>query len=295
LKGKPLKEKIGNEMTAEQNSESRKAELRKFLAVAIEAAREAGAIVRDGHHRPKQVTYKGDVDLVTETDKKSEAAIVSRLRHAFPDHAIVAEEGSGGAAAQNSPYTWYVDPLDGTTNFAHGFPCFAVSIGLLENGKPIVAAVLNPISEELFSAQLGAGAYLNDRRIKVSEVSSLSKALLATGFPTHKRTSNPNIRYYWEFTLRSHGVRRAGSAALDLCCIASGRFDGFWEFGLKSWDTAAGILLVQEAGGKISSLSGEPYRPGDKEILASNGLIHEEMQRIAEEIAAMPATQGPVR
>lgn len=266
----------------------RAGELRKFLAVAIEAAREGGAIVRAGFDQPKQVSYKGDVDLVTETDKKSEAAIVARLRREFPEHGIVAEEGGGGEGA-NARYSWYVDPLDGTTNFAHGFPMFAVSIGLLEQGKPIVGAVLNPVSGELFSAQESAGAYLNEKRIKVSEVSSISKALLATGFPTHKRTSNPNIRYYWEFTLRSHGVRRAGSAALDLCSVASGRFDGFWEFGLKSWDTAAGMLIVQEAGGKISNFAGEPYQPGDKEILASNGLIHEEMRRTAQEIASAPA------
>jgi myo-inositol-1(or 4)-monophosphatase len=263
------------------------------LDVALEAAREGGAIVRAGFDQPKKVSYKGDVDLVTETDKKSEAAIVARLRKEFPDHGIVAEEGGGGAGA-NVRYCWYVDPLDGTTNFAHGFPMFAVSIGLLEQGKPVVGVVLNPVSEELFWAAEGEGAQLSERgrdgrRIRVSEVSSISKALLATGFPTHKRTSNPNIRYYWEFTLRSHGVRRAGSAALDLCSVASGRFDGFWEFGLKSWDTAAGMLIVQEAGGKISNFAGEPYHPGDKEILASNGLIHEEMRTIAEEIASAPA------
>jgi len=272
----------------------RAAELRKFLAVAIEAAREAGAIVRAGFDQPKQVMYKGEVDLVTETDKKSEAAIVARLRKEFPDHGIVAEEGGGGAGGERARYVWYVDPLDGTTNFAHGFPMFAVSIGLLEEGRPIVAAVLNPVSEELFSAQEGAGAYLNEKQIKVSQVQTLSKALLATGFPTHKRTSNPNIRYYWEFTLRSHGVRRAGSAALDLCSVASGRFDGFWEFGLKSWDTAAGMLIVREAGGKISSFAGEEYKPGDKELFASNGLIHEEMKNIAQEIASQPPALNPV-
>lgn len=261
--------------------------------MAIEAAREAGAIVREGHHHPKKVTYKGDVDLVTETDKKSEAAIVARLRHEFPAHAIVAEEGGSGAAAENSRYTWYVDPLDGTTNFAHSYPCFAVSIGLLEQGTPIVSAIYNPIADELFSAQQGAGAYLNDRQIRVSEVQSLSKALLATGFPTHKRTSNPNMRYYWEFTLRSHGVRRAGSAALDLCCVASGRFDAFWEFGLKSWDTAAGILLVREAGGKISDLQGGPYQPGGPQLMASNALIHDEMIAIARDIASQPTPPIP--
>jgi myo-inositol-1(or 4)-monophosphatase len=181
-----------------------------------------------------------------------------------------------------------VDPLDGTTNFAHGYPCFAVSIGLAEDGQPVAGAVFNPVSEELFTAARGEGAYLNGKPIRVSAIEKLATSLVATGFPTHHRKRSANINYYWEYTLRSHGVRRDGSAALDLCAVACGRFDAFWEFGLKSWDTAAGVLLVQEAGGKVSDLSGGPYRLGGPQMLASNGRIHGEMQDVAT-IAERPA------
>src|SRR6202044_3285287 len=231
--------------------------MEKFLKVALEAAHEAGAVVLAEHSRPQKISYKGDVDLVTETDKRSEALIVGRLRREFPEHRIVAEEGSSGAAAA-SRYEWHVDPLDGTTNFAHGYPCFAVSIGLLKDGEPIVGVVLNPVTNELFSAACGEGAYLNQKLIHVSSVNRLAESLVSTGFPTHKRTDNLNIHYYWEFTLRSHGVRRDGAASLDLCSVACGRFETFWEFGLKSWDTAAGMLIVTEAGGKFSDRAGEP-------------------------------------
>ncbi|MGH9773733.1 MAG: inositol monophosphatase family protein [Candidatus Acidiferrales bacterium] len=260
-----------------------------FLEVATEAAREAGAILMAGHGRPKKISYKGEVDLVTEADKRSEAAIVARLQRNFPQHAIVAEEGSGGEAAAGGRYVWYVDPLDGTTNFAHGYPCFAVSIALHEAGEALAGVVFDPVRDELFSAMRGEGAYLNNKRIRVSVVERLSTALLATGFPSHKRSENPNIHFYWNFTLRSHGVRRDGSAALDLCYVACGRFDGFWEFGLKSWDTAAGMLLVREAGGMVTDIAGRPYHPGDKDILASNGKIHSEMQKAAAEIAERAA------
>ena len=260
----------------------------KFLAVAKEAAREAGAILLFEHARPQKISYKGEVDLVTETDRRSEDVIVARLRREFPDHAIVAEEGSGGAASP-SRYVWHVDPLDGTTNFAHGYPCFAVSIALLEDGEPVVAVVFNPVSNEFFSAARGHGAFLNEKRIHVSSVDRLATSLVATGFPTHKRTDSLNIHYYWEFTLRSHGVRRDGAASLDLCSVACGRFEAFWEFGLKSWDTAAGMLLVTEAGGKVTDLSGGPYHPGGPSLLVSNGRVHTEIQQVAAEIAARPA------
>jgi len=255
-----------------------------FLEVAIEAAREAGGILRAEFDRPKKISYKGEVDLVTESDHRSEQVIVARLRKHFPEHAIVAEEGSRGAAA-SARYCWHIDPLDGTTNFAHGYPCFAVSIAVAEEGRPVVAAVFNPFSGELFTAVRGEGAYLNGKQIHVSPVEKLAHSLVATGFPTHQRKRSGNINYYWEFTLRSHGVRRDGSAALDLCNVASGRFDGFWEFGLNSWDTAAGVLMIEEAGGRVSSLSGQPYELGGADILASNGHIHEEMQRLAAIIA----------
>lgn len=257
-----------------------------FLEVAVEAAEEAGAIIAEAADRPKNISYKGEVDLVTETDKKAESVILARLRHHFPAHAIIAEETGASGADASAKYKWYVDPLDGTTNFAHGYPVFAVSIALLEDGEPLIGAIYNPVAREMFRAIRNEGAYRGDTKIHVSSVEKLSKSLLATGFPSHKRVQNPNIHYYWEFTLRSHGVRRAGSAALDLCSVACGQFEGFWEFGLKPWDTAAGILLVSEAGGAISNFSGGRYHPGDRELLASNGLIHAEMQAIAAQVAA---------
>jgi myo-inositol-1(or 4)-monophosphatase len=258
--------------------------MNKFLEVALEAAREAGAVLLSEHSRPQKISYKGEVDLVTETDKRSEAIVVGRLRREFPDHRIVAEEGSSGAAGA-SRYEWHVDPLDGTTNFAHGYPCFAVSIGLLEDGKPLVGVVFNPVSDELFSAARGEGAFLNQKPIHVSDIKKLATSLVSTGFPTHNRASNLNIHYYWQFTLRSHGVRRDGSAALDLCSVACGRFDAFWEFGLNSWDTAAGILMITEAGGAVTDLRGAWYRPGGPELLVTNGHIHAEMQQMMAEVA----------
>jgi myo-inositol-1(or 4)-monophosphatase len=255
-----------------------------FLEVAADAARDAGALLLAEFDRPKNITYKGEVDIVTESDRRSEALIVGRLRDHFPAHAIVAEEGGEGAAA-GARYCWHVDPLDGTTNFAHGYPCFAVSLGLLEDGDPLLGVVYNPVSRELFTALRGEGAYLGQKRIHVSPLEKISTSLLATGFPTDKVRQSQNINYYWAYTLRSHGVRRDGSAALDLCSVACGRFDAFWEFGLRSWDTAAGILLVKEAGGTVSDFAGRPYRPGDPELLASNGRIHVEMQKVAADIA----------
>jgi myo-inositol-1(or 4)-monophosphatase len=257
--------------------------MKEYLDAAIEIAREAGAILREGFDRPKQISYKGEVDLVTESDRRSEQLVVARLRERFPDHGIVAEEGGG--AASIARYCWHVDPLDGTTNFAHGYPCFAVSIGLAVEGMPIVGAVFNPVSNELFTAARGEGAYRNGDRIRVSRVEKLATSLVATGFPTHQRRKSSNINYYWQFTLRSHGVRRDGAAALDLCSVACGRFDAFWEFGLKSWDTAAGIVMVEEAGGTISDLAGQPYRLGGPSILASNQRIHLEVLQVAASIA----------
>jgi myo-inositol-1(or 4)-monophosphatase len=267
----------------------------QFLEVAVDAAREAGTILLAEHGRPQKFSYKGEVDIVTESDRRSEQAIVARLRSHFPRHLIVGEEGGAASAAAGGPrHCWYIDPLDGTTNFAHGYPCFAVSIGLAENVAPginplvadlIAGVVYNPVSGELFTAERGEGAYLNQKRIHVSKVERLAESLLATGFPVQKRTQNPNIYYYWDFTMRSHGVRRDGSAALDLACVACGRFDGFWEFGLRTWDTAAGALLVSEAGGMITDLAGKPYRVGGPDLLVSNTKIHAEMQIVARDIA----------
>ena len=261
-------------------------------------ALEAGALVRGFFERGVATEYKGDVDLVTEADRASEQLIAERLSAAWPAHGIFGEEGA--RRRMEGEYRWYVDPLDGTTNFAHGFPVFCVSMGLErrrpglpdgEDGELVAGVIYDPTRDELFAAETGRGAWLNGRRIHVSGTKTLSEALLATGFPSRKRHANPNIHFYQEFTLRSHGVRRAGAAALDLCSVACGQFEGFWEFGLKSWDTAAGILLVREAGGTVTNFSGEPFRPGGFECLASNGLIHAEMQSVANSIRDAAGSQ----
>jgi myo-inositol-1(or 4)-monophosphatase len=254
----------------------------EYLDFAVETAREAGAILRAEFARPKEISYKGEVDIVTESDRRSEALIVARIQKRYASHAIVAEEGGvGSAAAAGAEFCWHVDPIDGTTNFAHGYPCFAVSIGLAQDGVPVAGVVFNPVSDELFTAARGEGAYLNGKRIHVSPIEKLAVSLVATGFPTHHRKRSANMNYYWEFTLRSHGVRRDGSAALDLCSVAAGRFDAYWEFGLKSWDAAAGALLVEEAGGMVTDLAGGAYRLGGPHLLATNGRIHGEMQEVA--------------
>jgi myo-inositol-1(or 4)-monophosphatase len=250
-----------------------------YLEAAIEVAREAGAILCEEFERPRKISYKGEVDLVTQADKRSEEAIVRRLTEFFPKHSIAAEEGSG--SEKDSEFRWHVDPLDGTTNFAHGYACFCVSIALAQRETVIAAVVYNPFSEELFSAARGQGATLNGKPIRVSQSNTLATSLLCTGFPVQNRQLSPNLQFYGDFTMRSHGVRRDGSAALDLACVAAGRFDGFWEFGLKKWDTAAGILLIEEAGGRVSDFAGAPYQLGGPVILATNGLIHEEMRAAA--------------
>ena len=250
----------------------------RYLDVAIETALEAGKILREEYGKPPDIAYKGDVDLVTQADRRSEQAIVARLSKHYPTHTITAEEGTG--PDRQSEFRWYVDPLDGTTNFAHKYPCFSVSIALAHNGVLLAGVVYNPIYEELFAAAQGEGATLNGKKIAVSHVSTLATSLLCTGFPVHKRVPITNIHYYHDFTLRSHGVRRDGSAALDLACVACGRFDGFWEFGLNSWDTAAGVLLVREAGGTVSDFAGDPYVVGGPMVLATNTRIHDEMRLI---------------
>jgi myo-inositol-1(or 4)-monophosphatase len=256
---------------------------KNYLEAAIEIAQEAGKILREEFHRPPHIAYKGEADLVTQADKRSERAIVERITKYFPDHAIAAEEGTGHDGA--SEFRWHVDPLDGTTNFAHGYPCFCVSIAVAQRDTVIAGVVLHPIYNELFTAARGEGATLNGEPIHVSKVQTLAESLLCTGFPAHKRQASPNIHYYWDFTLRSHGVRRDGSAALDLASVAAGRFEAFWEFGLNRWDTAAGVLLVEEAGGRVSDFVGNPYRLGGPVIFATNGLIHEEARSVALEIS----------
>jgi myo-inositol-1(or 4)-monophosphatase len=254
-----------------------------YLEAAIEIAQEAGQILREEFHRPPHIAYKGEADLVTQADKRSERTIVERLTKYFPEHGIAAEEGMGHESG--SEFRWHVDPLDGTTNFAHSYPCFCVSIALAQRDSVIAGVVFNPIANELFAAARGQGATLNGQPIHVSKIETLATSLLCTGFPAHKRHASPNIHYYWDFTLRSHGVRRDGSAALDLASVAAGRFEAFWEFGLNRWDTAAGVLLVEEAGGKATDFAGQPYRLGGPIILATNGRIHEETREIALEIS----------
>jgi myo-inositol-1(or 4)-monophosphatase len=249
-----------------------------YLSTAVEVAREAGAFLAKQFNRPKEIEYKGRANLVTESDRRSEALIVERLHNAFPKHDIVAEEGGGQRNA--AEYCWYVDPLDGTTNFAHGFPAYCVSIGLAHRDNVIAGVVYDPSRDELFAAELGSGAYLNNKRIRVSPITSLSESLLATGFPPYDEDHRRNIEFFFRLTRTSHGVRRPGSAALDLCSVAAGRFEGFWELKLKTWDKAAGTLLVAEAGGRVTDLSGNPFQLLGTEVFASNGLIHDEMRHI---------------
>ena len=260
---------------------------------ATPIALEAGALIRGYFERGVATEYKGEVDVVTEADRASEKLITERLTAAFPDHGIYGEEGV--RQRLESEYRWYVDPLDGTTNFAHGFPVFCVSLGLEhraagitpdQDGELIAGVVYDPMRNELFTAERGKGAWLDGRRVHVSATKHLAEALLATGFPSRKRHSSPNIHFYQEFTMRSHGVRRAGSAALDLAYTACGRLDGFWEFYLNPWDTAAGALLIMEGGGRITGFDGAPFQLKSSEVLASNGLIHTELTALFSDMFA---------
>ena len=252
-----------------------------FLPAMSAIAREAGALLVQYFHQHLKVEYKGDADLVTAADRASEVLIRDRIQQMFPGHDVLGEEQ--GLNDQGSEYRWYVDPLDGTTNFAHGFPVFCVSMALERRtpndgqGARIAGVVYDPTRDELFSAEQGKGAQLNGEKIQVSQIAKLSESLVATGFPSHKRHKNPNIYFYHQITLRTHGVRRAGSAALDLCCVAAGRFDGFWEFNLNPWDTAAGVLIVEEAGGQVSRFDGSPFELNSRETLASNRLLHDSL------------------
>jgi myo-inositol-1(or 4)-monophosphatase len=250
--------------------------LMEFLPQMETIAREAGALLM-GYFGKVEVEYKGDVDLVTAADRETEKLVVERLRALWPQHDITGEEGT--STNTGSAFRWYIDPLDGTTNFAHGYPVFCVSIALEKNGERIAAVTYDPTRNELFAAEKGGGTRLNGRKVHVSRVDSLAESLIATGFPSHKRHKNPNIHFYHQITLRSHGVRRAGSAALDLSYVACGRYDGYWEFNLNPWDTAAGVLLVQEAGGTVTGLYQAPFRLESREVVASNTVLHEQLSR----------------
>jgi myo-inositol-1(or 4)-monophosphatase len=253
-----------------------------FVPAITAIAREAGALLMEYFNQRVKIEYKGDANLVTEADRKSETLIRERILAQWPGHDILGEEQ--GLRDSGSEYRWYVDPLDGTTNFAHAYPVFCVSIGLEHKGQLVAGVVFDPTRNELFAAERGSGAFMNDQPIHVSKTARLAECLVATGFPSHKRHKNPNIFFYHQITMRSHGVRRAGSAALDLCCVACGRFDAFWEFNLNPWDTAAGVLLVEEAGGRVTNFRGGPFEMDSRQTLATNGLVHEEVMQEFEQV-----------
>ncbi|HWF48728.1 MAG TPA: inositol monophosphatase family protein [Bryobacteraceae bacterium] len=253
-----------------------------FLDTAIGIARDAGQILMS--HRGVGFELKGEYDLVTAADRASETLIVKRLKEHYPDHGIVAEEG--GRAEMRSEYRWYVDPLDGTTNFAHGFPMWNVTLALARRGEVIAGVVYDPAHEELFVAERGAGARLNGAPIHVSKAPILEDALVSTGFPSRKRHQNVNIHFYYQLAMMTHGVRRGGSAAIDLAYTACGRLDAFWEFGLNPWDMAAGTLLIEEAGGRCSGMRDEPLDLDGPYLLGDNRHIHGEMLQVFAEIFA---------
>lgn len=250
-----------------------------MLQIATEAARAGGKVLLQKFGSTLQVAYKGDVDLVTEADVAAETAIVEVIRGTFPRHNILAEEQDYGD--EESAYCWIIDPLDGTTNYAHGVPWFSVSVALAVNRQVVLGVVLHPFSGELFHAELGKGAYVNDIPLQVSKTLHLDQALLATGFPYDRKTSSENnYQHFIAFQQSAQACRRAGSAALDLAYTAAGRFDGYWELKLKPWDVAAGQLLVSEAGGVVSDFSGQALKLDGGETLASNGQIHEAMLEV---------------
>ena len=255
-----------------------------YLETAIEIAREASALVKDFAGRHVGFELKGDFDLVTAADRASENLIVKALRAHFPSHSIVAEEGGGHEGS--SEFRWYVDPLDGTTNFAHGFPVYNVTLALEQAGQMIAGVIADPTRDELFTAERGAGAFLNGQRIRVSTVSRVEDALAATGFPSRRRHQNVNVHFFYQLAMLSHGVRRAGAAALDLAYVACGRLDLFWEFHLHPWDMAAGVLLIHEAGGRCTDMLGAPFDLRGPHVLADNGLVHNETVALFADIFA---------
>ena len=252
-----------------------------MLSFATQIAREAGHLLVQRLGSAK-ITNKGDINLVTEADIAAENLIIERIRSHYPQHGILAEE-SGEAAiigGRQSEWKWIIDPLDGTTNYAHGYPCFCVSIALEHNGVLEVGVVYDPMRDEMFAAERGQGATLNDRQIRVSKVEELNQAMVCTGFPYNVRERPDFAREFAKFTLNAQAVRRDGSAALDLAYVACGRFDGFWEDGLNPWDVAAGALLIFEARGRVTNFKDEPVDIYNEQVLASNGLIHEAMMRV---------------
>ena len=254
-----------------------------MLNFAVQMARDAGRILIDRQGRSLQVSSKGDINLVTEADLAAEKFIIERIRSYYPRHAILAEESgasNGAESVATNEWKWIIDPLDGTTNYAHGYPCFCVSIAVERAGKLEIGVVYDPVRNEMFAAERGQGATLNERAIRVSDVDDLNSAMLCTGFPYDVRERPDFARHFTSFTMRAQAVRRDGSAALDLACVACGRFDGFWEDGLNPWDTAAGLLLIEEAGGQVTDYKGAALDIYTPEVLASNGLVHEAMMGV---------------
>lgn len=247
----------------------------RYKKVIIEAALNSGHFIRNSVGRIGSISYKGRDNIVTDIDKKAETMIMKRILSAFPDHSILSEESRPRTG--DSGYKWIIDPLDGTTNFAHAFPFFCVSIALEEFGSLVMGVVYDPMREELFYAARGKGAYLNKRRINVSGTNLLHESFLATGFSYGRQKKDRNIRNFHHLLTRSLAIRRAGSAALDLCYVACGRFDGFWEMDLHPWDSAAGTLIVRESKGLVTRFDGAEYTPYSKDILATNGKIHFDM------------------
>jgi myo-inositol-1(or 4)-monophosphatase len=252
-----------------------------MLAFAIETARAAGHLLLEKYGRLTAVTKKGDYNLVTEADLASEALIIERIKSHYPRHTILAEESGDTVVVDgDSKWKWVIDPLDGTTNFAHGYPCFCVTMALEHEGKIVVGVTYDPTRNELFTAEKGQGASLNFKPIRVSSTEKMSESLLVTGFPYDFKDHDDFARHLTAFLLGARGVRRDGSAAIDMAYVACGRFDGFWEEGLNPWDVAAGLLLVNEAGGRVTGYDGSPLSIYNPPICASNGAIHDEMLSI---------------
>jgi len=246
---------------------------------AINLARDAGNLLKEKFNSKHEVHYKGEINLVTEADKMSEDLIIAAINSSFPDHGILSEE----SPAQNSQamLRWIIDPLDGTTNYAHGYPVFCVSIALENEGVIVLGVIYDPLREDMFVAERGKGAYLNGKKLKVSPTATLSRSLLATGFPYDIRMSKDNnLNYFNLMAVEAQAIRRAGAAALDIAYLAAGRFDGFWELKLKPWDTAAGCLMVEEAGGVISDIAGQKWHLQSPNLLASNALIQDQMMDV---------------
>jgi len=257
-------------------------QLDHYLSVATEAARAAGAILLDYAKSGFRIEHKNPVNLVTDADHAAEECVINHIRHEFPDHRVLAEE-RGQVDLTPSPYLWIIDPLDGTTNFAHGYPAYCVSIGLEREGRCVVGVIFDPTRQELFDARIGGGAKLNGHPIHVSSTGILDQALLVTGFAYDIReTEHNNLDHFVRFALKAQGIRRTGSAALDLCYVAAGRFDGFWEVKLNPWDMAAGSIVLREAGGQITDFGGREHSIYGQELDASNGHIHQAMIQVLE-------------